>query len=99
MISWEDYQNVKKFYILLKLENLGELNRLYNFQDTIILCEIFEQRSELQREIFKYNTKKCNSASSFSWCVHRNKSKCCIARPTDAEFVRVFEKTLVALVV
>ena len=24
------------------LENLGELNKLYNFQDTIILCEIFE---------------------------------------------------------
>ena len=65
MISWEDYQNVRKFYILLKLENLGELNRLYNSQDTIILCEISEQRSELQREIFKYNPKKCNSASSF----------------------------------
>ena len=33
-ISSEDYQNVKKFYTLLKLSNLGELNRLYNFQDT-----------------------------------------------------------------
>ena len=28
-------------------------------------------------------------------CVHRNKSKCCIALPTDADFVRVFEKTLI----
>ena len=28
----------------MKLKNLGELNRVYNFQDTIILCEIFEQR-------------------------------------------------------
>ena len=36
-ISSEDYQNVKKFYTLFKLSNLGELNRLYNFQDTIIL--------------------------------------------------------------
>ena len=28
----------------MKLKNLGELNRIYNFQDTIIVCEIFEQR-------------------------------------------------------
>ena len=30
-----------------------------------------------------------------SGCVHRDKSKCCIALPTDAEHVRVFEKTLI----
>ena len=53
-------------------------------KDTIILCEIFEQRSHLQ-EIFKFNPRKCNSASSFSSCVHRDKSKCCIALPTDAK--------------
>ena len=41
------------------------------------------------------NTRKCNSASSFSGCVHRNKSKCCIALPTDAKYVRAFEKTLI----
>ena len=35
------------------------------------------------------------SASSFSGCVQRFKSKCCIALPTDAEIVRVFEKTLI----
>ena len=34
-------------------------------------------------------------ASSFSVCVHRDKNKCCIALPTDAEHVRVFEKTLI----
>ena len=82
--------------MLLKLSNLGELSRLYNFQDlTIIFCEIFEQRSNILQSIFKYNPRKCNSVSSFSGCVHRNKSKCCIALPTDAEFVRVFEKTLI----
>ena len=36
-----------------------------------------------------------NSASSFSGCVHRDKSKCCIALPTDAEYVRVFKRTLI----
>ena len=41
----EEYKNVKTFYQTMKLENLGQLNKIYNFQDTIILCEIFEQRS------------------------------------------------------
>ena len=79
----------------MKLANLGELNKMYSFQDTLILCEIFEQRSFLLQEIFKFNPRKCNSASSFSGCIHRDKSKCCIAWPTDAEHVRVFEKTLI----
>ena len=47
------------------------------------------------KQIFKYNPKKCNSASNFSECVHCNKSKCCIALPTDGDFIRVFEKTLI----
>ena len=43
IISKEEYESVKRLYRTLKLENLGELNKLYNFQDTIILCEIFEE--------------------------------------------------------
>ena len=77
----------------MKLANLGELNKIYNFQDTIILCEIFEQHSHLQK-IFKY-PRKCNSMISFSNCVYRYQSKCSIALPTDPEYVRVFEKTLI----
>ena len=69
---------------------MSDLNRIYNFQETVILCEIFEQRSSL-----KFNARKCNSASSFSGFVQRFKSKCCIALPTDAEIVRVFEKILI----
>ena len=79
----------------MKLKKQGELNKIYNFQDTIILCEIFEQRSEHLQKLFKYNRRKCNSASSFSSCVHRDKSKCLIGLPTDTEHVRVFKKTLV----
>ena len=41
-ISDEEYESIKKFYITLKLKNLGELSHVYKFQDTIvILCEIF----------------------------------------------------------
>ena len=79
----------------MKLKNVGGLNKIYNFQDTIILCEIFEQHSEHLEKLFKYSLRKCNSASSFSGCVHRNVSKCMIVLPTDTEHVRVFKKTLI----
>ena len=91
----EEYENAKKLYQTMKLENLGELNKIHNFQDTIVLCEIFEQCCSHLQDLFKFNPRKCNSASFFSGCVHRDKSKCCIALATDAEDVRVFEKTLI----
>ena len=72
----EEYENVEKFYQTMKLKSLGEINKISNFQDTIILCEIFEQRPEHLKKLFKYNPHKCNSASSFSGCVHRDVSKC-----------------------
>ena len=94
-ISEEEYENVKKFFKILKLETLGDLSRIYNIQDTLILCEIFEQRSQLLQELFKFNPRKCNSVSAFSVYVHRNKSKCNILPPLDAKIVRIFEKTLI----
>ena len=92
----EEYENVKKFYQTMKLENLGELNKMYNFQDTIILCEICKQRSSRPENLFKFNPGKCNSIRSFSGCAHRDKSKCYVILPTDDEHVRVFEKTLIS---
>ena len=78
----------------MKLANLGELNKIYNFQDTIILCEIFEQHSSHLQKIFKY-PRKCNSVTSFSNCVYRYQSKCSNVLPTDAEYATVFEKTII----
>ena len=95
MISEEEYQSVKKLYVTLKLENLGELNKLYNFQDVIILCKIFESRATQLNKIFKFNPRKCNSACSFGGCVHRDKSKRFITLPTDSEKVKLFERTLI----
>ena len=71
------------------------MNKIYNIQDTLILCEIFEQRSILLLDLFKFNPRKCNSASSFSGCVQRNKSKCNIVLPTNAKNIRIFEKALI----
>ena len=79
----------------MNLENLGELNKIYNFQNAIISCEVFEQRSHHLQKMFKFNPQKYNSASSFSSCVHRDKSKCFIALPTNAEQVKLFERTLI----
>ena len=79
----------------MKLKNLGELNKLYSFQDTIYLCEIFENCSFQLQKLFKYNPQKYNSAISCSGCVHRGRRKCLIALPTEAEHVWVFEKTLI----
>ena len=95
IMTKEEYDNVKKVYQTSKLKDLGELNKSYNFQGAVVLCEIFEQRSDHLKKLFKFNPKKCNSASSFIGCVHRDKNKCLIALPTDAEHVRVFEKTLI----
>ena len=50
VISDEEYQNVKKFYKLLKMSNLGELNKIYNFEGTIMLCELLEHRSDLLKK-------------------------------------------------
>ena len=95
VMTREDYENVKKYFQATKLKNLGVLDKIYNFQDTIILCKIFEQRSEHLQRLFKYNARKCNSASSFSGTVHGDKSKRLIALPTDAEHVTYFEKMLI----
>ena len=86
---------LKKNFRILKLETIGNLNRIYNIQDTLILCEIFEQRSQLLQELFKFNPRKYNSASAFSGYVHRNKSKCNIVLLLDAKVLRIFEKTLI----
>ena len=86
---------LKKIFKLLRLKTLGDLNKIYNFQDIAILCEIFQKRASLLQILFKYNPRKCNSASGFSGCVQRLQSKCVIALPVDAEIIRVFEKTLI----
>ena len=58
IMTKEEYKNLKKFYQTLKLKNLGKLNKIYNFQDTIILCEIFEQRSSHLQKLFKFNPRE-----------------------------------------
>ena len=74
---------------LMKMQTLSDLNALYNFQDTIIICEIFENRK------FKFNSRKCSSASTLSGAIHRDMSKVIISFPTKIEIVELMEKTLI----
>ena len=55
VLTNEEYKNVEKFYQTMKLENLGELNKIDNFQDNIILCKIFEQQDSHLQNLFKFN--------------------------------------------
>ena len=56
---------------------------------------IFEQGSDILQRLFKFNPRKCNSASAFPGYTHRNKSKCNIVLPLHAEAIQMFEKTLI----
>ena len=72
-----------------------ELNDIYNFQDTIILCEIFGNRATKIMNKFPYSPQKCTSTSSLSGCIHRYLAKTIIALLTHAETVDLFKKTLI----
>ena len=94
-VTDKEYTEVTKFFKIMKMKTLGDLNWVYNFQDVANLCEIFEKRATQLQNLFEYNPRKCSSASGFSGCVRRLQSKFVIALPTDAEIVRIFEKTLI----
>ena len=92
-ISDEECEDVKKLFNLLKMEALSDLKALYNFQDTIILCEIFKRRAENMQNKFKFNFRKCSSASTLSGAIHRDMLKVTISFPTKVEIVELMKKT------
>ena len=62
-----------------------------------IESRIYESRASFLNSKFKFNPRKFNSASYFSGCVQRDKSKCVIALPTNSEHVQLFERTLIGV--
>ena len=49
-VDEEEYNNSKLLYTLLKMWDMSDLNDLYNAQDVILLCEIFENRFQAMFE-------------------------------------------------
>ena len=85
IINDESYENVKQFRKLLRLKKPLELNDIYNFQNTIMFCEIFENKAREMMRKFQYNPRKCTSASSLSGCIHRFLLKSIIMLPIQAD--------------
>ena len=77
------------------MRNLNDLNDLCNVQDVILLCEIFENCAKIMHQMYGFNPRRYNSASSLSGCITRNKSKVIIVLPTNGYIVELFEKTLI----
>ena len=94
-VNNEDYENSKYLYKTLKMRNLRDLNDLYNTQDVILLTEITESRFQSMQDMYGFNPRKCNSASSMSGCIEREMSKIILAVPTKYEHVEIFEETVI----
>ena len=62
---------------------------------TIILTEMFENRSSIMHAKFKYNPRKGSSASTLSGAIQRDMSKVVISFPTNADIIELMEKTLI----
>ena len=77
------------------MKKLLDLNDIYSFQDTIILCEISENRANQMMNRFPYNPMKYSSASSLSGCIHRFLAITTFALPTKAEITELLEQTLI----
>ena len=95
IIDDKSYESVKKFWRLMRLNKLSELNDIYDFQETIILCEFFGNRAIEMMQKFPYNLRKCTSATSLSGCIHRFLLKVITALSTPAEIVDLFEQKLI----
>ena len=67
----QEYSNLKLLYTLLKMQDISNLNDIYNAQDVIFLCEIMENRFQTMFEKSGYNPRGCNSASKLSDCIQR----------------------------
>ena len=56
------------------MRNLSDMNNLYNVQDVILLCETIENRFQLMQDKYCFNPRKCNSASTLSDSIYRERS-------------------------
>ena len=74
--------------------DMSDLNDLYNAQDVILLCGIFENRFQAMFEKLGFNPRKWNLASKLSGCVQREQSKAILTLPTNNSIMDAFEETL-----
>ena len=90
--SETENEDARFLYKTLLIRNVGEVNDIYNAEDVILPCEIFENRASFIHEIYGISARSCNSATSLNGCINRNKSKLIIALPTNQNIIQYFEK-------
>ena len=93
-VSDGEYESSLYLFKTLKMRNLGNMSYLYNAQDVILLCEIAKNRFQYMHELYSFNPRRCNSASTLSGCLEREMSKVIIAFPTSNESAEIFEQTI-----
>ena len=93
-ISDSDYKSSFFLYRTLKMQNLGDINDLYNAQNVILLYQITGNRFQFMHDQYGFNPRKCNSASTLSGCIEREMLHVIIALPTSNEAVDIFEQTI-----
>lgn len=69
------------------------MNNSYNAQDVTLLCEIKENRFHLMHNDYRFDARKCNSASTLIGWIDWDLSKVIIALPISIGIVDFFEKT------
>ena len=87
----EEYESVLYLFKTLEMRNLGNMNDLYDAQDVMLLSEIAENRFQYMHELYGFNPRRCNSASTVSDSIEREMSKVIIALQTSSESVEIFE--------
>ena len=84
-VSHSDYESSFFLYKTLKMQNLGDMNDLYNAQDVRLLYEFEENRFQLMHDQYGFNPRKYNSVSLLSDCIEREMSRVIIALQTSNE--------------
>lgn len=86
-VSESEYENSFYPHRTLKMRNLGDMNDLYNAQDVILLTEIIENRFQKMYELYSFNRRRCNAASTLSGCIEREMSRKILALPTKLDYI------------
>ena len=74
------------------MQNLGDMNDLYNAQDVVLLCKIAENRFQFMHDQYGFNLRQCNSA--INGCIESEMSRVIIVLPTSNKAVDFFEQTI-----
>ena len=81
-VNDEEYESSLYLFKTLKMRNLGDMS------------DIAQNRFQYMHELYGFNPRRCNSASTLNVCIEREMSKVIIALPTSNKSDEIFEQTI-----